>query len=58
MARVDAADQAIATDDQRAAELREMLATVDRRAIARGVAVVVVVAAILGGATWLVLAGR
>ena len=52
LARVDAAERAAATDDDRARELRELLATVDRAAVARGVAVVVLTLAAIGALVW------
>ncbi|MBK9033298.1 MAG: hypothetical protein IPL61_18835 [Myxococcales bacterium] len=58
LAVLDAADLAIATDDRRAMELREMLATVDRKALARGVAAVLVVLGVVGAATWVMVVGR
>ena len=37
---------------------REMLATVDRKALARGVAGVLVVLGLIGAATWFMVVGR
>lgn len=52
LAALDEAEDACAADERRAAALREMLASVDRAAVARGVAILVAIAALLGGFGW------
>ena len=49
LAALDDAEKACVLDERRATELREMLASVDRGAIARGVAILVVLVGLLGG---------
>ncbi|MCE9575232.1 MAG: hypothetical protein K8W52_18930, partial [Deltaproteobacteria bacterium] len=54
-AAVTAADRRIAAADARAAELREVAASIDRRARARGTAVAIGLVVLLAAAIWLVL---
>lgn len=56
LARLDDADADAAEEQRRAIELREMLATIDRGAVARGAAMVLLAAAALGAVLYLLLA--
>jgi len=52
---VDELDLAIATGERRAMELREVLGSVHKGALARGLAVLVLIAAALGAFVWFIL---
>ncbi len=55
LARLDEVELAAADEERRAMELREMLATVDKPALARGLAVMALAAAVVGAALWFAL---
>ncbi|MBL8623758.1 MAG: hypothetical protein JNK64_20785 [Myxococcales bacterium] len=55
LARLDEVELAAAGEERRAMELREMLATVDKPALARGLAVMLLLAAVVGAALWFAL---
>ncbi len=55
LARLDDVELAAAGEERRAMELREMLATVDKAALARGLAVVALTFAAIGAALWFAL---
>jgi DNA repair exonuclease SbcCD ATPase subunit len=55
LADLDELEVAIATDERRVMELREVLGSVDRKAVARGVAVLVVITVVIAAfALWIV----
>jgi hypothetical protein len=54
MAPIDAIDVELGVADRRLMELREILASIDRWKLARGIAVIVVVLGVLAaGAAWI-----
>lgn len=58
LAALDEADLAIATDERRAMEVREMLGSVDRGAFARGMLVLLLVAGAIAAFAWFVATRR
>jgi hypothetical protein len=50
---IDSIDVEAGTNERRMMELREILSTVDRRKLARGVAALLLMSAVMGGVAWL-----
>ena len=55
LAPIDVIDMELGTGDRRAMELREILSSIDKAKLARGIAVLLVLLAIIGAIGWLVL---
>ena len=55
LAPIDSIDVEAGTSERRMMELREILSTVDRRKLARGVAALLLISAVIAGVAWLAL---
>ncbi len=56
LAPVDAIDLELGTHDRRLMELREILSSIDKAKLARGIAVIILVLGVLGAMTWWLIA--